>query len=127
MLLGTDAENALTERIIGCAMEVHKELGPGLLESVYEAALCNELRRSGLSFRRQVAVPLYYKGELISEHRVDLVVDDRVVVEVKSVIRFEPVFTAQLLTYLKVMKMRIGLLLNFNSVVMKQGIRRVMK
>jgi GxxExxY protein len=127
MLYGTDDDNTLTERIIGCAIEVHKELGPGLLESVYEQALCCELRHVGLEFRRQIGVPLYYKGELISEYRPDPVVADRVVVEVKSVARLEAVFTAQLLTYLQVMKLPIGLLLNFNSVIMKHGVRRVMR
>jgi len=120
------ADNELTEEIIGCAIEVHKELGPGLLESVYESALCVELEESGLTFRRQHGVPLYYKGRLISEHRPDLVVADRVVVEVKCVQHLEPIHTAQVITYLRVLKLRVGLLLNFKTAVMKHGIRRVM-
>lgn len=124
MLYGAD--NELTEEIIGCAIEVHKELGPGLLESVYESALCVELEESGLTFRRQHGVPLYYKGRLISEHRPDLVVADRVVVEVKCVQHLEPIHTAQVITYLRVLKLRVGLLLNFKTAVMKHGIRRVM-
>ena len=126
MLHGDDETNALTEQIIGCAFEVHQELGPGLLESVYEKALCMEFVAAGLEFKRQVGVPLYYKGELLSEHRPDLIVGDRVVVEVKSIDRFNPVHTAQVLTYLRLCRIRVGLLLNFNSAFMRDGIRRVM-
>ena len=127
MLLGDDETNALTDRIIGCAIEVHRELGPGLLEAVYERALCIELVVEQTStFKRQVGVPLYYKGELLSEHRPDLIVGERVVVEVKSIDRFNPVHTAQLLTYLRLCRIRVGLLLNFNSAFMRDGIRRVM-
>ena len=118
-------ETDLTERIIGCAIEVHRHLGPGLLESVYESATCLELRSVGLPFARQVGVPLLYKGELIAEHRPDLVVDDRVVVEIKSVERFNPVFLAQMLTYLRVTGLHVGLILNFNRAVIKEGVRRV--
>ena len=126
MLLGDDETNALTDRIIGCAIEVHRELGPGLLEAVYERALCSELVANSIEFKRQVGVPLYYKGELLSEHRPDLIVGERVVVEVKSIDRFNPVHTAQLLTYLRLCRIRVGLLLNFNSAFMRDGIRRVM-
>jgi GxxExxY protein len=115
----------LTERIIGCAIEVHRHLGPGLLESVYESAMCLELGSARLPFERQVGVPLFYKGELIAEHRPDLVVDRKVVVEIKSVERFNPVFLAQMLTYLRVTGLRVGLILNFNRAVMKDGVRRV--
>ena len=127
MLLGDGRDNELTERIIGCAIEVHRELGPGLLETPYEEAMCSELCRRDLSFARQVGVPLFYKGTVISEHRPDLVVERRIVVEIKSIARFEPVHTAQVLTYLRVMELRIGLLLNFNVAVMKHGIRRVIR
>src|SRR5438552_8253856 len=90
----------VTERIIGCAIEVHRHLGPGLLESVYESAMCLELKSVGIPFARQVGVPLFYKDQLIAEHRPDLIVDARVVVvEIKSVERFNPVFLAQMLTY----------------------------
>ena len=115
----------ITDRIIACAIEVHQHLGPGLLESVYESAMCLELKSAGLTFRRQAGVPVLYKGELIAEHRPDLVVNDLVVVEVKSVERFNPVFLAQMLTYLQVTGLRVGLILNFNRGVMKDGIRRV--
>ncbi|HLG59944.1 MAG TPA: GxxExxY protein [Vicinamibacterales bacterium] len=115
----------LTEQIVGCAIEVHRHLGAGLLESAYEAALCIELLEKGLPFERQRQVPLYYKGRLISEYRPDLVVDSAVVVEVKTVQRLEPVHIAQVLTYLRITGTRVGLVLNFNSVVLRQGIRRV--
>jgi GxxExxY protein len=115
----------LTERIVGCAIEVHRHLGPGLLESIYESALCLELNGAGLSLKRQIGIPLFYKGQLISEHRPDLVVDDLVIVEVKSIQRLEPVHMAQMMTYLRVTGLRVGLILNFNNAVMKHGIRRV--
>ena len=92
MLVGNPGDNAVTERIITCAIEVHRHLGPGLLEATYETALCLELSDAELPFRRQVRVPLYYKGRLISEHRPDLIVADRVVVEVKSTERLHPVY-----------------------------------
>jgi GxxExxY protein len=120
-----DGEILITERIIGCAIEVHRHLGPGLLESVYESALCIEFRANSLSFKRQAGVPLYYKGELISEHRPDLIVDETVIVEIKSVDALAPIHMAQMLTYLRVTSLRHGLILNFNSPTMKQGMRRV--
>ena len=115
----------LTGQIIGYAIEVHRHLGPGLLESVYESALCIELRAAGFKFKRQVGVPVLYKGILIAEHRPDLVIDDRVVVEIKSVKSFEPVFVAQMLTYLRITGLKVGLILNFNRAVMKNGIHRI--
>jgi GxxExxY protein len=126
MLKGDAYDNSITERIIGCAMEVHRELGPGLLESTYVAALCIELEIARLTVKRQIGIPLFYKGQLIGEHIPDLVVADRIVVEVKSIERFNPVHTAQVLTYLRVMKLKLGLLLNFNTDMMKNGIRRIM-
>lgn len=124
MLLGSHV--AVTEEIIGCAIEVHKQLGPGLLESVYESAMCIELAAAELSFTRQVGIPLYYKGTLISEHRPDLVVANRVIVEIKSVERFDPIHMAQMLTYLRVTGLKTGLVLNFNSALLKHGVRRVL-
>ena len=120
-----DGETELTKRIIGCAMEVHRRLGPGLLENVYESALCIELRTQGLTYARQVGIPLYYRGELISEHRPDLVVENQIIVEVKSVERLAPLHWAQVLTYLRVSGLRVGLLLNFNSPTLRAGMRRV--
>ena len=115
----------MTQQILKCAIEVHRHLGHGLLESVYESALCLELTEAGLSFKRQVGVPLYYKGLLLSEHRPDLVVADSVIIEVKAVERFDPIHTAQMLTYLRVTGLRVGLVLNFNSALLTRGMRRL--
>lgn len=117
-------KDPLTERIIGCAIEVHRELGPGLLESIYEAALAVEFGLRGIPFARQVVVPVSYKGQSLGDHRIDFIVDKVVVLELKSVERFEPVFEAQLLTYLRLTGLRRGLLLNFNCRLLKDGIRR---
>lgn len=116
--------DALTERIIGCAIAVHRELGPGLLESTYEEALCIELADAGLSYRRQLSVPATYKGRTIGEYRIDLLVQDEVIVEIKSVEQLNPVFEAQILTYLKVTGKKTGLLFNFNTRLLKDGVRR---
>ena len=116
--------NALTQRIIGAAIEVHKALGPGLLESIYEAALCIELEDATIAYTRQVRVPAYYKGRLLGEYRVDLIVEDLVLVEIKSVEHLNPVFEAQLLTNMRLTGKRLGLLLNFNSRLMKDGVMR---
>jgi len=122
----TDAivDKAITEKIIGCAIEVHRQLGPGLLEGTYEAAMCIELAAAGLKHVRQPVFPVVYKQQLIGEYRLDLIVENAVVVEIKSVDRFDPIFEAQVLTYLKVTGKRIGLLINFNSRRVKDGIRR---
>jgi GxxExxY protein len=114
----------LTERIIGCAIEVHRELGPGLLEGTYEAALCIEFTNAGLGFLQQHKIPVVYKGHLIGEYKPDLIVENAVVVEVKSVERFDRVFEAQVLTYLRVTGKRIGLLINFNSRLLRDGVKR---
>lgn len=116
--------NKLTEKIIGCAIEVHRQLGPGLLESTYEAALAIELDLAGLRFLRQPVFPVTYKHRPIGEHRLDLVVEDAVVVELKSVERHDPLFEAQLLTYLRIAGKRLGLLTNFNTRLLKDGIKR---
>ena len=119
-----DAINDLTKRIIGCAIEVHRALGPGLQERTYENALAIELRDQGLPFDRQVSVPVAYKGEWIGDYRLDLIVDNAVVVEIKSVERGDPLFEAQLLAYLRASGKHIGLLINFNSHLLSQGVRR---
>ena len=116
--------DSLTEKIIGCAIEVHKVLGPGLLESAYEEALCIELNDSGLKYQRQLSVPALYKGRVVGDYRVDLLVEDAVIVELKSVERFDPVFEAQILTYLRITGKKIGLLINFNSRLLTQGVKR---
>ena len=116
--------NELTEAIIGCAVAVHRELGPGLLENTYESALCVELDDSGLTYQRQVPFPVIYKGRTVGEYRLDLIVEDSVVAEIKSVERFDPVFEAQVLTYLRVSGKKVGLLINFNRRLLKEGIKR---
>jgi GxxExxY protein len=122
-----DEINKLTEKIIGCAIEVHRQLGPGLLESTYEAALAIELESAGLHFGRQLKYPVLYKGREIGEYRLDLLVENEVVVEIKSVERFDPIFEAQLLTYLRVTGKRVGLLINFNSRLLRDGIKRFIR
>ena len=117
--------NEITSRIIGCAIEVHKNLGPGLLESSYEECLVFELEREGLYVKRQYPVPVIYKEiKLDCGYRVDLMVEDSVVVELKVVDEINPVHEAQVLTYLKFSGKRIGLLINFNVTVLKHGLRR---
>lgn len=114
----------LTERIIGCAIEVHRVLGPGLLEATYGQALCVELAHADLAYRSQVPVPLVYKGHALGEYRIDLIVEDAVVVELKSVEGHDPVFDAQVLTYLRLSGKRVGLLINFHRRLLKDGIKR---
>lgn len=117
--------NELTYEIIGAAMEVHRMLGPGLLESSYRECLCRELLLRGINFRREHGVPLEYKGvRLDYGYRIDILVNDLVVVELKAVEAVSPVHEAQLLTYLRLGGWKIGLLINFNVVVLKDGIRR---
>jgi GxxExxY protein len=116
---------ALTERIIGCVIEVHRQLGPGLLESTYEEALCIELGDARLPYTRQIGVPVHYKGRLIGEHHPDLIVANQVVVELKSVERLNTVHQAQVLTYMRLLGLRVGLLINFNTDAVRTGIRRL--
>lgn len=117
-------QDQLTKKIIGCAIEVHKYLGPGLLESLYEEALCIELKQAGLKYERQKEVPVYYKTHLIGKQRIDLIVEDKVIIEIKSVERFDPVFEAQILSYMKMTSKKVGLLINFNTRLLKEGINR---
>ena len=127
MRKGPLRHNEMTELIIKAAIEVHRELGPGLLESIYETCLAHELRERGIPFLQQLAVPIMYKGVRMSNDlKLDLLVDDRIIVEVKAVEEFHPVHQAQLLTYLKLTDKRIGLLLNFNSPILVNGIKRMM-
>jgi GxxExxY protein len=119
-------ENEITERVIGASIEVHRHLGPGLLESAYEECLCYEMNAREIHFQRQVATPLWYKGvQLESVYRIDLLVEECVVVEIKANELLLPVHSAQLLTYLKLSNKRVGLLINFNMPVLKDGIKRV--
>lgn len=119
-------ENQISNIIIGCAIEVHKVLGPGLLESAYEECLAYELRLKGLQVSKQVPMPVVYKEVKLNHgYRMDLLVANRVVVEVKSVEFISDVHVAQLLTYLKLGDYKLGLILNFNTPVLKDGIRRL--
>ncbi len=123
--LPCDAERSLTGEIIAAAIEVHRALGPGLLESAYQACLCRELSLRGIEFRQQVDLPVAYKGiQLDCGYRIDLVVQNKIVLELKSVEHILPVHEAQLLTYLRLAGLRIGLLINFKEAVLKAGIRR---
>lgn len=115
----------VTERIISCAIEVHSALGPGLLECLYEEALIEEFALRGIQFERQKEVVLKYKGKEIGKHRIDLLVEDKVIVELKAVDTMNKIYEAQLLTYLKAMSKRVGLLVNFNEVKLKDGIKRL--
>jgi len=116
----------LSNRVIGCALEVHKVVGPGLLESTYEQCLAHELALAGISFCLQPALPVQYKGiKLDCGYRIDLLVADSLIVEIKSVEHLLPVHEAQLLTYLKLSGRRIGLLINFNVRLLKQGLKRM--
>jgi GxxExxY protein len=119
-------ENELSYKIIGSAIEVHKNLGPGLLENAYESALFHELSKLGLTVQQQVYLPLKYKEINIDKaYKVDLIIDNKVIVEIKSVLELHPVFNAQLLTYLKLTNIKLGLLINFNTLLIKDGIHRI--
>ena len=116
----------LTYKVIGCAMEVHNVLGPGLLESVYEQALIHELLINGIPARAQVDIDVNYKGlKITNGFRIDLLGDETLIVELKSVEELKSIHYKQLLTYLRIMDKRIGLLINFNSINLKDGIKRV--
>ena len=118
--------NGVTRQIIAAAIEVHRHLGPGLMESAYRESLCYELAQSGMSFAREVHWPLHYKGlQLDCNYRIDLLVEGQVIVELKSLEQVLSVHSAQLLTYLKAGGKEVGLLINFNFPVLKQGIKRV--
>lgn len=118
-------ERELPERIIGCAIAVHKALGPGFLESVYENALAHELTKQGLQFERQKATKVLYDGVVCGEHRLDFLVEERVVVELKHVEAVHNVHLAQVISTLKAFGVKVGLLINFNEARLVNGIRRV--
>ena len=118
--------DCIAKEVVDAAFKVHSTLGPGLLESVYEICLAHELSKRGLKFQTQVAFPIAYDGLLLDAGlRIDLLVENQLVVELKAVETMQPVFEAQLLTYLKLTKMRLGLLINFNVPKIKDGIRRI--
>jgi len=121
-----EIKDPFTHRIIGLAMEVHRELGPGLLESAYEACLSFELRNAGITHERQCPLPVVYKGlEIDCAYRIDLLLPDKLVIELKTVDVLAPIHEAQLLTYLKLTGIETGLLINFNVPVLKDGIKRM--
>ena len=121
-----DAElDELARAVIGAAIEVHRRLGPGLDEALYHNGLCVELRLRQVHFGRQVEVPVIYKSEEIGKRKLDLLVGGRLVVELKAVETLTPLHTAQLRTYLRITKLQLGLLINFNSIILKDGIKRV--
>ena len=120
--------DALTERIIGAAIAVHRELGPGLLESTYEECLAAELSFWKICFEKQVALPIVYRErELVRAYRLDFLVESRVIIELKAIEKIAPIHEAQMLTYLRLSNLDVGLIINFNSVPLKSGIRRINK
>ncbi len=123
-----DKENddPLTHKIIACAIEVHKRLGPGLLEKLYSEAMRIELKFNGLDVKRNVKIPVIYRGELIGDYYIDLLIEDTIILELKSVERHDSVFEAQILSYMKLTGKKVGLLINFNSKMVKDGIKRFM-
>lgn len=119
-------EEELTKKIIGAAIEVHRYRGPGLIESIYEKSLAVQLEKQAIPFKRQLQLELNYKGVVLDEEfRLDLIIGDKVVVELKVVKELAPIFEAQLLTYMRLTECRVGLLMNFNVPVLKEGIRRL--
>lgn len=119
-------EDELSNKIIGIALELHKTLGPGLLESVYETALAFDLRKAGLEVKCQVPMPLIYKEvKLDIGYRIDMLVENKVIIEIKSVEQLAPVHFAQTLTYLKLADKKLALLMNFNTILLKDGIHRI--
>lgn len=119
-------EDALAKQVIGSAIKVHKAFGPGLLESLYEACLCEELFSRGIKLRRQIPVPVFFNGkDMGTGFRLDLLVDERLIVEVKAVEKIIPIHEAQILTYMKLSKKRLGLILNFNELLLKNGVKRI--
>lgn len=122
----TDALNAVSNIVIGAAIEIHRALGPGLLESVYEECLAWELHQKGLEVQRQVTIPIKYKTlHIENAYRADMLVQNELIIELKSIDAFQPIHTAQLLTYLKLLDVRLGLLLNFKVDQMRSGIKRI--
>jgi len=117
----------LARNVIGAAIEVHRHLGPGFIESVYEQALAVELRLRGIPHQQQVPVVVDYKGYVVGRGRVDLLADDRLVVEVKAIAALNPVHTAQVVSYLKALGQPLGLLLNFHAIPLRNGIKRVVR
>ena len=119
------SNDVITQRIIGAAIEVHKTLGPGLLESIYEAALCHEFDLQRIRYRRQVEIDVVYKGKVIKGQRIDVLVEDQVIVEIKSLSKLPEVSTAQTLSYLKATGLKRALIFNFGAKMLREGIKRI--
>jgi len=119
-----EQDDPLTRKIIACAIEVHKRLGPGLLERLYREAMAIEMEMNGLKVEKNVKIPVEYKGKPIGDYFIDILVEDTVILELKSVERHDPVFEAQILSYMKLTGKKVGLLINFNSKMVKDGIKR---
>ncbi len=115
----------LTQKIIGAAIEVHRTLGPGLLEAIYEQALCHEFDLRGIGYRRQVEIDVIYKDKVIKGQRIDILVEEEVVVEIKSLSKLPDVSTAQILSYLKATGLKRGLLINFGAKMLREGLKRI--
>lgn len=123
--MNEEAYNKLTSAVIGAAIEVHKQLGPGLLEAVYEECLLSELKERGLKVESQVRLPIIYKGKELSKHFIiDVIVEDKLIIELKAVENILSVHEVQLVSYLKLSGIKLGLLINFNETVLRNGIRR---
>jgi GxxExxY protein len=118
-------KDVLTQSIIGAAIEVHRTLGPGLLESIYEEAVCHEFDLRGIRYARQVAVDVRYKGKVIKGQRIDVLVEDNVIVEIKSLSRLPEISTAQTLSYLKATGLKRGLIINFGAKMLREGLKRI--
>ena len=121
----SDELEDLIHRVIGCCIDVHRALGPGLLESIYSRAVCIELGAQRIDFEREKLIPVSYRDQLLCSQRVDIVVEKQLVLEIKSVERLHPVHHAQVLTYLRVSKLPVGLLMNFNVAVLREGLDRI--
>ena len=119
-----DDLETLVHDTIGCCIAVHRTLGPGLLETIYSRAICLELTAAGIAFEREKTYPVMYRGELLCEQRLDFVVGEEIVPEIKSVEHLVPVYHSQLLNYMRVAHLRVGLLMNFNVVVLRDGLKR---
>ena len=117
----------ITGAIIGAAIEVHRKFGPGLDEALYEAALAIEFRLQGIHFARQVVIDVFYKGEKVGDKRLDFIVEGKVIVELKAVEQLTPLHKAQVNTYLKITGLKLGLLINFNTIILKDGIKRIIR
>ena len=120
-----DELNRLSDLVIGAAIEVHRQLGPGFMEAVYEEALCVELQLRGIAFIRQAPISVSFKNQIVGEGRVDLLIEDKLVVELKAVEKLSTIHSAQLLSYLKATVCTLGLLINFNTLLLRNGIKRV--